>query len=82
MLSHFYYAHRISYPSDGSYIHDTTGDFGPYYYWKLRQQVEPLFSLASLADIFVFIFSGEGARKKQPGTRGQQEEGCQCEKTC
>jgi len=25
---------------DGSYVHDTTGDFGPYYYWKLRKQAE------------------------------------------
>merc|ERR1712013_741608 len=22
----------------GQYVHDTTGDHGPYYYWKLRQQ--------------------------------------------
>merc|ERR1712013_350293 len=22
----------------GHYVHDTTGDHGPYYYWKLRQQ--------------------------------------------
>jgi len=25
---------------DGSYVHDTTGDFGPYYYWKLRKEAE------------------------------------------
>jgi len=25
---------------DGSYVHDTTGDHGPYYYWKLRKEAE------------------------------------------
>merc|ERR1712152_110703 len=34
------YRHKRSAQNDGQYIHDSTGDFGPYYYYKLRKQAE------------------------------------------
>merc|ERR1712025_1489973 len=34
------YRHKRSPQDDGQYVHDTTGDFGPYYYYKLRKQAE------------------------------------------
>jgi len=34
------YRHKRSAQNDGQYIHDPTGDFGPYYYYKLRKQAE------------------------------------------
>ena len=58
------YIHNAAGDRGEAYVHDTTGDFGPYHYWKLRQQVGSLASLdslASLASMFV-IFVGEGAR--------------------
>ena len=61
------YLHNSAGDRGEAYVHDTTGDFGPYHYWKLRQQVGPLSSLASS---HLCIFAGEGARKKQPGTFG------------
>merc|ERR1712025_17124 len=36
----FEYRHKRSPQDDGQYVHDTTGDFGPYYYYKLRKQAE------------------------------------------
>merc|ERR550525_1632381 len=32
------YIHNAAGDSGEPYVHDTTGDFGPFYYWKLRQQ--------------------------------------------
>merc|ERR1711994_245773 len=34
------YRHNSAGDRGEAYVHDTTGDFGPYYYWKLRQQAK------------------------------------------
>merc|ERR1712223_717590 len=34
------YIHNAAGDSGEPYVHDTTGDFGPYHYWKLRQQAK------------------------------------------
>merc|ERR1711983_439154 len=34
------YKHNTAGDTGEPYIHDTTGDHGPYYYWKLRKQAE------------------------------------------
>merc|ERR1712168_892439 len=33
-----FYRHNPAGDTGEPYVHDTTGDFGPFYYWKLRQQ--------------------------------------------
>merc|ERR1712066_1104504 len=35
-----FYRHNSAGDTGQPYVHDTTGDFGPYYYWKLRQQAK------------------------------------------
>jgi len=35
-----FYTHNPAGDTGEAYVHDTTGDFGPYYYWKLRQQAK------------------------------------------
>ena len=37
-----FYRHNPAGDTGEPYVHDTTGDFGPFYYWKLRQQVDHL----------------------------------------
>jgi len=34
------YTHNPAGDTGQAYVHDTTGDHGPYYYWKLRQQAK------------------------------------------
>merc|ERR1712141_334855 len=34
------YRHNSAGDRGEAYVHDTTGDFGPYHYWKLRQQAK------------------------------------------
>merc|ERR1712045_536053 len=34
------YIHNSAGDRGEAYVHDTTGDFGPYHYWKLRQQAK------------------------------------------
>jgi len=34
------YVHNPAGDAGQPYVHDTTGDHGPYYYWKLRQQAK------------------------------------------
>merc|ERR1712019_94378 len=34
------YIHNSAGDKGEAYVHDTTGDFGPYHYWKLRQQAK------------------------------------------
>merc|ERR1711997_1158763 len=34
------YIHNSAGDRGEAYVHDTTGDFGPFHYWKLRQQAK------------------------------------------
>merc|ERR1711997_262509 len=61
------YLHNSAGDRGEAYVHDTTGDFGPYHYWKLRQQAkeqgrssqEPLTSKRKVVSVRKLV-------KKQP----------------